>query len=67
MKLQQDIVKIAIGITIKKLLYPTSIEWQLIQNHKDCDLLHTQEDNLEIPRFITHKCFLKKITQRKPT
>jgi len=43
----------------KNLLYPTPIEWQLIQNHKACDLLHTQEDNLEIPRFITHKCFFK--------
>ncbi|UFH59638.1 DUF695 domain-containing protein [Sulfurovum mangrovi] len=41
----------------KKLLYPTPKEWQLIQNHKVCDVLKTKEDNLHLARAIEHKLF----------
>jgi len=43
----------------KKLLYPTAIEWQLIQNHKVCDNLKSQGDNLYLPRAIEHKLFFQ--------
>jgi len=39
----------------KELLYPTAKEWQIIQNHKVCEALELQEDNLQTPRFITHR------------
>ncbi len=41
-----------------KLLYPTAKEWQIIQNHKVCDILRTKEDILEVPRAIEHKLFM---------
>ncbi|MDD5717149.1 MAG: DUF695 domain-containing protein [Sulfuricurvum sp.] len=38
-----------------KLLFPTAIEWQIIQNHKVCDHLKSQGDSLHLPRAIEHK------------
>jgi len=43
----------------KKLLYPTAKEWQLIQNHKVCDNLKEQGDNLYLTRAIEHKIFFQ--------
>ncbi len=43
----------------KKLLYPTPKEWQLIQNHKVCDALKEQGDNLYLKRAIEHKIFFQ--------
>jgi len=43
----------------KKLLYPTAKEWQIIQNHKVCDNLKEQGDNLQTPRAIEHKVYYK--------
>ena len=43
----------------KKLLYPTAKEWQLIQNHKVCDNLKEQGDNLYLVRAIEHKLFFQ--------
>ncbi|CAA6805215.1 MAG: FIG074102: hypothetical protein [uncultured Sulfurovum sp.] len=44
----------------KNLLYPTVKEWQLIQNHKVCDSLKEQGDNLYLKRAIEHKIFFPK-------
>lgn len=41
----------------KKLLYPTAREWQLIQNHKVCDNLKEQGDNLHLERLVEHKLY----------
>ena len=41
----------------QKLLYPTSKEWQIIQNHKVCDAMRMKGDNLHLPRAIEHKLF----------
>jgi hypothetical protein len=41
----------------KKLLYPTDKEWQIIQNHKVCDNLKKQGDNLYLERLVEHKLF----------
>jgi len=41
----------------KKLLYPSPREWQLIQNHKVCDNLKEQGDNLHLERLIEHKLY----------
>jgi len=41
----------------KKLLYPSPIEWQIIQNHKVCDNLKEQGDNLHLERLIEHKVY----------
>jgi regulator of RNase E activity RraB len=43
----------------KNLLYPTAKEWQLIQNHKVCDNLKEQGDNLYLVRAIEHKLFFQ--------
>ena len=43
----------------KNLLYPTAKEWQLIQNHKVCDNLREQGDNLHLARAIEHKLFFQ--------
>ena len=43
----------------KKLLYPTAKEWQIIQNHKVCDNLKKQGDNLHLARAIEHKLFFQ--------
>jgi hypothetical protein len=49
----------------KKLLYPTSREWQIIQNHKVCDQLKAKEDTLEVPRAIEHTLFLGDDTDKE--
>jgi len=49
----------------KKLLYPTSREWQIIQNHKVCEQLKVKEDTLEVPRAIEHKLFLGTETNKE--
>jgi len=41
----------------QNLLYPTPKEWQIIQNHKACDHLKANDDNLNQPRAIEHKVF----------
>lgn len=41
----------------QNLLYPTSKEWQIIQNHKVCDQLKESGDNLHLPRAIEHIAF----------
>ncbi len=43
----------------KNLLYPSPKEWQLIQNHKVCDALKEQGDNLYLKRAIEHKLFFQ--------
>lgn len=42
-----------------KLLFPTPIEWQIIQNHKVCDHLKMQGDSLHLPRAIEHKAYFE--------
>ena len=42
-----------------KLLYPNAKEWQLIQNHKVCDNLREQGDNLHLERLVEHKLYFK--------
>jgi hypothetical protein len=42
-----------------KLLFPTPIEWQIIQNHKVCDHLKSQGDSLHLPRAIEHKAYFE--------
>jgi regulator of RNase E activity RraB len=39
------------------LLFPTAVEWQIIQNHRACDTLREQGDALEQARAIEHKLF----------
>jgi len=43
----------------KNLLYPTAKEWQIIQNHKVCDKLKEQGDNLHLSRAIEHKIYFQ--------
>jgi len=47
-----------------KLLFPTPIEWQIIQNHKVCDNLKAQGDSLHLPRAIEHKAYFETVKQR---
>jgi len=47
-----------------KLLFPTTIEWQIIQNHKVCDHLKTQGDSLHLPRAIEHKAYFETAEKR---
>ncbi|MDD5159128.1 MAG: DUF695 domain-containing protein [Sulfuricurvum sp.] len=47
-----------------KLLFPTPIEWQMIQNHKVCDHMQTQGDSLHLPRAIEHKAYFETSEQR---
>ncbi|MFA6189589.1 MAG: DUF695 domain-containing protein [Sulfuricurvum sp.] len=42
-----------------KLLFPTAIEWQIIQNHKVCDHLKANGDTLHLPRAIEHKAYFE--------
>ncbi len=49
----------------KKLLYPTAREWQIIQNHKVCDNLREQEDNLHFARAIEHKIFMQSVDKQE--
>lgn len=47
-----------------KLLFPTPIEWQIIQNHKVCDHLKTQGDSLHLARAIEHKAYFETTEKR---
>lgn len=47
-----------------KLLFPTPIEWQIIQNHKVCDHLKSQGDSLHLPRAIEHKAYFETTQKR---
>lgn len=47
-----------------KLLFPTSIEWQIIQNHKVCDNLKAKGDSLHLARAIEHKVYFETAKQR---
>lgn len=47
-----------------KLLFPTPIEWQIIQNHKVCDNLKASGDSLHLPRAIEHKAYFETLEQR---
>lgn len=47
-----------------KLLFPTPVEWQIIQNHKVCDHLKTQGDSLHLPRAIEHKAYFETAEKR---
>lgn len=47
-----------------KLLFPTPIEWQIIQNHKVCDHLKASGDTLHLPRAIEHKAYFETSKQR---
>lgn len=47
-----------------KLLFPTPIEWQIIQNHKVCDHLKMQGDSLHLPRAIEHKAYFETSEKR---
>ncbi len=47
-----------------KLLFPTPIEWQIIQNHKVCDHLKSQGDSLHLPRAIEHKAYFETVENR---
>ncbi len=49
----------------KNLLYPTSKEWQLIQNHKACKILSEEGDNLHLKRAISHKLFFEKLDKKE--
>ncbi|HHD77464.1 MAG TPA: DUF695 domain-containing protein, partial [Campylobacteraceae bacterium] len=39
----------------QNLLFPTAVEWQIIQNHKVCDALKQQGDALHQKRAIEHR------------
>ncbi|MDP3464611.1 MAG: DUF695 domain-containing protein [Sulfuricurvum sp.] len=47
-----------------KLLFPTPIEWQIIQNHKVCDNLKANGDSLHLPRAIEHKAYFETVEKR---
>ncbi|MCH9812490.1 MAG: DUF695 domain-containing protein [Epsilonproteobacteria bacterium] len=49
----------------QNLLYPTVGEWQIIQNHKACDVLKEKGDNLHQKRAIEHKVFFKEDAQKE--
>jgi len=49
----------------KKLLYPNPREWQIIQNHKVCDNLKGQGDNLHLERLIEHKLYFQDETKKE--
>ncbi|MDD5406368.1 MAG: DUF695 domain-containing protein [Sulfurovaceae bacterium] len=40
------------------LLYPSVYEWQIIHNHKVCDSLQANGDDLKISRMIEHNFYL---------
>ena len=46
------------------LLYPNTKEWQIIQNHKACNVLKERGDNLYQVRAIEHKAFFNDITKK---
>jgi len=43
----------------KKLLFPTTKEWQIIANHHSCDSLKEHGDTLKQSRAIEHKAYFK--------
>ncbi len=43
----------------QKLLFPTDIEWQIIQNHHTCKQLQEEGDTLKTPRAIEHKIYFE--------
>ena len=45
----------------QNLLFPTAVEWQIIQNHKVCDSLKAQGDTLDQKRAIEHRIFFADI------
>jgi len=47
-----------------KLLFPSAIEWQIIQNHKVCDQMKVQGDSLHLPRAIEHKAYFETAEER---
>ena len=49
----------------KNLLYPTPKEWQIIQNHKVCDAMREQGDNLHLPRALEHKLYFIASTEEQ--
>lgn len=49
----------------RKLLFPTALEWQIIQNHKVCDRLRQSGDSLHLPRAIEHKAYFETPQQRE--
>ncbi len=50
----------------KNLLYPSAVEWQIIQNHKVCNALKEQGDSLQQARAIEHKIFFTDSEQKSP-
>jgi len=50
----------------QNLLFPTAVEWQIIQNHKVCDALKAQGDALHQKRAIEHRIFFMDIDQKAP-
>ncbi len=50
----------------QNLLFPTAVEWQIIQNHKVCDALKAQGDALHQKRAIEHRIFFADIDQKAP-
>ncbi|MBU0632739.1 DUF695 domain-containing protein [bacterium] len=48
----------------KKLLWPTSKQWQLIQNHRTCEMLKEAGDNLRLKRAIEHKIYFHSAQNR---
>jgi hypothetical protein len=48
-----------------KLLYPNIKEWQIIQNHKVCEVLKSKDDNLYLARAIEHKVFFNDENRKK--
>ena len=49
----------------RHLLFPTPVEWQIIQNHKVCDALKAQGDALQQKRAIEHRIFFSDIDHKE--
>ena len=43
----------------QNLLYPTPRQWQIIQNHKVCDRLKEQGDDLTVKRIVEHTLYFQ--------
>ena len=48
----------------QNLLFPSAVEWQIIQNHKVCDALREQGDALHQKRAIEHRIFFSDFDQK---
>ncbi len=48
-----------------KLLLPTAKEWQIIQNHRTCNMLEEAGDNLRLKRAIEHKIYFNSPEDRE--